>query len=93
MFFPGDDDDDDDDEGGHFPFPSAGSVDSLGRGGTDVPFTSALWSSLTAVDLPHSVGIQAPTVECVSASSDLPTEGHWCPPACSIAWSVSHMPA
>lgn len=52
-------------------------------------FTHALWSSLRDVELPHLAGIQAPTVE--SVSSDLPAEGHWYLPTCSIAWSVSHM--
>lgn len=67
------------------------SVDSLSLGGTDVLVTSVLWSSLRATELPLSAH-SAPVVEYVSVSGDLPTEGYWCPPARSVAWSVSHMP-
>lgn len=53
-------------------------VDSCGLGGTDALSTSALWSSLRAIELLLS----APTVEYVSVFSDLPpAEGHWSPPA------------
>lgn len=36
---------------------------------------------LESFELLPLAGIQAPTVEYVSAFNDLPTEGHWCPPA------------